>query len=624
VGPGDRIASYRIRRVLGHGGMGVVYEAEDQATGRLVALKVILAEHARDEKFMKRFRVEAQAAAAIIHPHVTTLFQAGDHETRPGERVPFLAFELVSGGTLEGRLAKQGPLPWREACARGAEVASALGELHARGLVHRDLKPGNVLLDANGRAKLADLGLVRRDPGMWQSMTAGITREGELLGTLAYMSPEQAEGKKDIDARADLYSLGALLFALLTGRPPFEGHGMDILTKLYTQAAPSPRELAPETPVALERLVLRLLAKDPAGRPASALEVGRALDQLARGQEKATSSRGVRGLVVLLPVVLLLGIAGAWFFLGKKDEPPVHREPPPAVPDGRGIAKGESDPTELLRRAARAGDPVAMNRLAEMLNLGKGVSKDEAEAVLWFRKAAEAGERDGMENLAVMLAEGRGVAQDDAEAAAWFRKAAEAGQLDGIFNFGVRVVRGEGGLAKDEAEGARWLQKAAEQGHTLSIFWLGRLIETGGGNVPRDDVKALRLFRKGAELGHAGCMVRLGQMISDGRGTAPDDLEAVRWYRKAGEGGEPWGWNNLSSMYLRGRGVEKDEVEAAACMRRAAEGGLGEGMFYLGQMLELGLGVTKDEDEAVRWYRKAAAANVRGARDRLQKLGLGE
>jgi WD40 repeat protein len=331
---GDRVGSYRILEALGRGGMGAVYRAQDETTGRLVALKVILPEHAQDPEFMERFRAEAHAAAALVHPHVAVLYQAGEDQGRH-----FLAFELVPGGTLDERLFKRGRLPWPEACERCGEVASALAALHAAGLVHRDLKPENVLLDAVGRAKLSDFGLVRLDRSKWLSMTGSVTHAGDIVGSLSYMSPEQADGRKDVDARADLYSLGALLFALLTGRPPFEGAGVEVMKRLFFEPPPSPRSLAPEIPARLDRLVLSLLAKDPAKRPADALSVQRELEQIARGRR--TSALPVAGALALL---VLAGAAVFWPGTPPPAPEPVAPKapPPPRAPTPRPIYESRS------------------------------------------------------------------------------------------------------------------------------------------------------------------------------------------------------------------------------------------------------------------------------------------
>ncbi len=296
---GSRIGSYRILGALGAGGMGAVYRAQDEASGRLVALKVILGDHARDPEFMARFRLEARAAKAVRHPNITTLHEAGEHEG-----LPFLAFELVAGGSLDKRLHERGCLDWREAVERGIEIASALGALHAAGLVHRDLKPENILIDVDGRSRLADFGLVHRVRGKWVTMSPSLTEQGEILGTYSYMSPEQADGSKAIDGRADLYSLGAVLFALLAGRPPFEGHGFEVAVRVLSQPPPLLRDLAAGVPDRLERLIMRLLAKDPASRPASAREVEEELRAILRGQPR----KRVR---ILAPAAVLGALAVA-------------------------------------------------------------------------------------------------------------------------------------------------------------------------------------------------------------------------------------------------------------------------------------------------------------------------
>ncbi|MBI3725714.1 SUMF1/EgtB/PvdO family nonheme iron enzyme [bacterium] len=277
--PGSRVGQYTIVEALGQGGMGVVYKARDDVLGRLVAIKVIAGDLAADAKFMERFRREARAAATISHPNVTAIHQVGE-----SDGLPFLVFELVPGGTLAARAAR-GPLPWREVASLGEQVASALAAVHAAGLVHRDLKPQNILLDAHGRAKLADFGLVRgTDPA---SSARGLTEDGEVVGTLEYMSPEQALGEGAVSARSDLYSLGCTLYALLTGKPPFgrSAGGYALLKKQMNEKPVPPSEVARDVPERLERLVLRLLAKSLDARPASADAVARELAEIGRGRK---------------------------------------------------------------------------------------------------------------------------------------------------------------------------------------------------------------------------------------------------------------------------------------------------------------------------------------------------
>jgi serine/threonine protein kinase/formylglycine-generating enzyme required for sulfatase activity len=271
--PGARIGRYRLVGLLGQGGMGSVHRAVDEARGVEVALKLIsLDGFEASADALARFQREARAAAAVSHPNVVPILDAGLHEG-----APFLVLELLPGGSLDKRLKESGRLSWREAVLIVAQIARALTAIHAAGFVHRDVKPANVLLDAAGRPKLGDFGLVRGAVG---ASLQGLTKTGEMVGTPRYMAPEQADGSK-VDARADLYSLGATLFALLTGRPPFLGEGYAIVKQVLADRPPSPRSLVSDIPESIERLVLKLLEKNPAARPQTALEVAVALESLA-------------------------------------------------------------------------------------------------------------------------------------------------------------------------------------------------------------------------------------------------------------------------------------------------------------------------------------------------------
>jgi WD40 repeat protein len=317
--PGSRLGRFQIVELLGQGGMGVVYKAIDTGTGRAVALKVLPRELLADDRLLARFEREAHGAAAVVHPNVVALFFAG---TEAG--LPVMALELAAGGTLKARL-KQGALPWEEAARLAADIARGLAAIHAAGLVHRDLKPENILLDEAGRPKLADFGLVRGE----KSGAGNLTKTGEMLGTLEYIAPEQADDSKKADHRADLYSFGAMLYAMLVGRPPFEGQGYALVKQHLADRPRPPRELVPGIPARLERLVLGLLAKDPADRPGSASAVARELDAIAA--EPGGGDRSPRrGWLALALVALLAVIAAGIFAVARPRGPgPVAPPPPP-------------------------------------------------------------------------------------------------------------------------------------------------------------------------------------------------------------------------------------------------------------------------------------------------------
>jgi serine/threonine protein kinase len=256
-----RIGPYRILKVLGLGGMGVVFQAEDPRLKRAVAIKAMLPSVAAQEVHRRRFLREARAAAAIEHRHVITVYDVGEHST-----IPFLVMQLLQGETLEARAAREGILPLPEVLRIGREMAEGLAAAHDRGLVHRDIKPSNLWLQApHGRIKVLDFGLARP-----VAANGRLTQAGQVLGTPAYMAPEQARGQP-IDLRTDLFSLGCVLYRLCTGRVPFRGPDpLAILEALVGQEPCRVEELNPAVPTELAALIHWLLAKGPADRPPSA------------------------------------------------------------------------------------------------------------------------------------------------------------------------------------------------------------------------------------------------------------------------------------------------------------------------------------------------------------------
>jgi hypothetical protein len=273
--PGTSLGPYEVLEPLGSGGMGEVYRARDPRLGREVAIKLLSAQGTPSPDQLRRFETEARAVAALSHPNVVTLFDVGTHEG-----VPYLVLELLDGHTLREVLQRRVPT-LREAIAWAVEIAHGLAAAHARGIVHRDLKPENVLLTTEGRIKVLDFGLAKLREGaspLRPGDTATETRPGHVLGTAGYMAPEQVRGEV-ADARSDVFSLGAVLYEMMTHRCPFPRKSdADALAAILRDDPPSPSSLNAEVPPSLEALTRRCLAKDRTRRFATAAEVAAALE----------------------------------------------------------------------------------------------------------------------------------------------------------------------------------------------------------------------------------------------------------------------------------------------------------------------------------------------------------
>jgi serine/threonine-protein kinase len=279
------IPGYRLDGTLGRGGMGVVYRAVHERLGRPVALKVVLAGEQASARDLTRFVAEAEAAATVRHPNVVEVYDAGQHAG-----LPFLALELVPGGTLAERLAA-GPLPPREAARLIEAVARGVAACHAAGVLHRDLKPANVLLAADGTPKVTDFGLAKRP-----AAGDGLTATYAVVGTPSYMAPEQARGdSKSVGPAADVYALGATLYHLLTGRPPFHGPTpADTLMQVLADDPVPPRRLQPGVPRDLELVTLKCPEKAPARRYPSAAAVADDLRRWQAGEPVSVRRPGVQ------------------------------------------------------------------------------------------------------------------------------------------------------------------------------------------------------------------------------------------------------------------------------------------------------------------------------------------
>jgi len=541
VRAGTALGRYRLIDRLGAGGMGEVWKAHDANLDREVAIKLLAPGATGDADTQARFRREALALSRLSHPGIATIFDFDAHEG-----TSFLVMELVTGGTLEARIA-DGPMPQDEARRIGAAIADALHDAHRNGVVHRDLKPGNIVLTQSGQPKILDFGIAML---LGDAGAGKLTRTGMILGSLPYMAPEQLTGDAD-SPRTDIYALGVLLFEMLTGRRPFiKERAEALMFEIFGSAAPTVRSLRPDTPDDLERLVMACMSKQPTARPESAAAVGAALR--GGGSIASTASAAVPAVesirsIAVLPLRNTSGDPTQEYFVDGMTEalisdlahikalrvisrtsamrykgstkalPEIARElNVDAVLEGSAHLVGERVRVSVQLIAARSDQTLWSDRydrdLGDVLTLQSDVAATVARAIAVQLTPAEAGHlaRRRVVNpeahLEVLRSRHSTLAGTKAALELGLRHARRALELDPAYAVAwsaladcqiIRVLRGMAPPAEAVAEAQAAAERARELAPELAEAWISLgLIASNTGDV----ANGLRLLRKAVEL----------------------------------------------------------------------------------------------------------------------------
>ena len=621
---GYRIEEYELVRVLGSGGFGITYLGYDHHLDKAVAIKEYLPndlavrtdnqsvlpkstqDRADYEWGLERFLSEAQTLARFDHRHIIKI-----HRFFRAHGTGYIVMEYAEGETLSELLQRKGTLTEAELKAILFPILDGLEVVHEADFLHRDIKPGNIVIRDDGSPVLIDFGSARQ-------AVAGKSRSVTAIVTPGYAPIEQYSAKGHQGPWTDIYALGAVCYRCLAGEPPD-----DVTERLREDPLiPATRRCKGKASKAFLEAIDRAMCMDEGQRPQSIAAWRKTLagdDKSSKSAAKSehrpeiwpadgstTARTGMSrsSLALAFVIVVLLG-ASAWqgwqlywgmpandadeMITGVEQEADVTMDTTQAGDDARTaldksglgteqekLQKEESQPdaedeiTRLLA-AAEQGDAGSQFILGDMYAKGERVSKDDAEAVRWYRMAAEQGDARAQFILGGMYFKGEGVSKDDAEAVRWFRMAAEQGDAGTQFLLGLMYDNGEG-VPEDDAEAVRWYRMAAEQGHAVAQFNLGVMYDKGEG-VPEDDAEAVRWYRMAAEQGHAAAQFNLGVMYNNGEGVPEDNAEAVRWYRKAAEQGDSGAQSHLGAMYVIGEGVPEDDVQAYAWLSIAVAQG---------------------------------------------------
>ena len=550
---------YELSSVLGQGQGGMVFKARHRQLDRFVALKMLTPDTLADKTAFMRFEREAHAIGRLNHPNIVTVFDVG----RWRNERPFIVMDFIDGQDLQELIGKDGRLPISRAIRICSQICSALSHAHKRGVIHRDLKPRNIMIidaeDIVDFVKVVDFGIAKPCDS---DQAEALTLDGYVVGTPLFMSPEQCSSQP-VDARTDIYALGTMLFKMLTGVNPISGKNLTEIMSNQINAEPLSFESAcpyAEIPQEIQRVIYRALSKNPADRQPSMSEFRKQMNEAY-----ASCAASING------VATTAGGGG----------------------EG-GNGNGSSDVAENGGAAAGANGPSSQS-----------AGNREVDSL---RERAVGGDALAQYELVLRLEFGQGCKPNTAEAARWLKVSAQKGLKEAQWRLGDHLLRGEGGFDLSPGEGIIWLTKSAEQGYDAAQFALGWCYQHGLGAQP-DMQKAVYFYQASAKQGNAQAAEQLKQCVPNlTRATGP--VAIIAPLIEDGEMSDDPEVLYLLARKLRDSGKRTSDLEkAASIFRKAASYGHDLAHMALIQMMLLDGANKYGQEEAVQWLENAASQN---------------
>ena len=607
---------FSIERELGRGGMAAVYLATELQLGRKVAIKV-LPPDLMSGWMVERFKREARTASALDHPHIIPI-----HRVSSGGKLAWYVMKYLEGASLAEIVTREGAQTLDFTVDVVAQVADALQFSHAQGVIHRDVKPANVMLDKRGWVTVTDFGIAKaaREPSM--------TDSGGLIGTACYMSPEQCDGRP-LTGAADQYSLSVMAYEVLSGQLPFTGASViDIINMQRLDPPPPLAVLRPSVPQSLVAVVERGLAKSPAERFGSVKEFAEAFSAAARIRATGwTAPQADRPSAAVLPPLPPREEALERGPVGSRDqvaeaagvrrsvesvrqaELAHHPEPLRPPPTHRSFISSKWLVGILAAGTLALAGIISVPLIREArsrLDSTPGVGSVQASEpnVEQFLRVCNSGDMEACTNLGVAYANGRDVTQSDTRAVEFLRRACDGGGLLGCANLGWSYESGLG-VAQSDTLAFEAYRRACDGRVMMGCSGLGRAYDLGRG-VSQSVTRAVELYQQACDGGDTPGCVSLAKLYSSGRGVPRSDTRAVALFQRACDDGNLVGCADLGLMYRNGRGVTQSDTRAVELYRRACDGGDVAGCADLGWAYEFGRGgVTQSDTRAVELYRRA-------------------